>query len=899
MPKDLKRIRITPANMNIPAHFEKFRRHYELEQSVFNLSNPITSRSATRFQHSGSPESLYAYYHNSYTMNRTPVYNIPGYVDVNNTTTVISELIWISDTSIPNSYIGSCITLTIRPAVVPTIVHPIIIELWSVLTNPNYKGSGTVGFMILSLFNRVPPLERQFTKCKLGVAKQNFPFIDFYNRLFMYARLGFETLDPGKQITATSNLPIYIGGVDAFPGIFKDAFTSEIPSDRLVFHSKLKNNAHLVITFRGTVWSRIFNPERPEFNPANGIMNDEQRALLFNPPDPAIPPEANIRVLPGYTYTEEEFRKTVTSLVYRSVNDDLFFTTDFIGNYNFQTIVRELGTYRNKPLSVVPTNVPEIQFAYVSHSGVRLNTVGNKSYIHSFRVPEGTEVVVINTPGFGTNVSVLRGSWDATIRYLSRFSIDQIQSLFASMTGTPYGIDVSTDLDYMLNTCTGMLIQLLKPNRTHSSFVQIHSYKAGDMCPDYVTGVYSHMDNVQERPPQEPGQRPHVVYDHAYAMFGLYKIDKNMDLHTAQKWQLNGENPMIETRGPTDATVDYFLPGNPVRYTVDEVKAALRHFGSPNPDYLLFPNNELEHIHVDLLGTRAGNTFNYEVPLSQLIEDRIRPIHQQMENANMLRLAGDPIRIYIYSCGNIINPPPSELRALTRFRFLTETQFTPTMSLNVIDNSYYRTIQRVGESLFDIYKNYLPLQLTPASLLRQPRIQRNIEQHIHELVQTRRMSQADAQDVVRAFVEQRTQAQQELLQNAWAHVIHPIGIEMLERIPIRPMQAYMSVMKYVYNIPENIAIPFVLEQYSQQYMREHPGTTIEQARVLSTAEMQAYRPFTQAENVVINAFFEQVLGRIQLGQPGLGPVKAQSKPRKTRSKRKAKSAKTRSKRKQT
>jgi hypothetical protein len=114
----------------------------------------------------------------------------------------------------------SCCTLTIMQ-------HGI--EIWGVSSNPSFKRSGSVNYLFYNIFSKMMDLYGgTLPIIRVEVPRESYPYINFYDRFWMYAKLGFTLINgsislhmgdgtPNGVVTAQDVKivsPLYIEGAD-------------------------------------------------------------------------------------------------------------------------------------------------------------------------------------------------------------------------------------------------------------------------------------------------------------------------------------------------------------------------------------------------------------------------------------------------------------------------------------------------------------------------------------------------------------------------------------------------------------------------------------------------------------------------------------------------------------
>jgi hypothetical protein len=708
MAKQIEFIEITNENIENPEHLGKFRKHAELEEVVFYLSDPGSSRRVSRYVHSADIAALQHYYVRT-LLDGSIARFAPG--------SRTGYLVWVSQN---DHYLASCILIKgIPPPDNPFIMmltRPSrIVEFCSIQTNPNIGESGAIAFLIFKTFLMTEVRDRPNTIFRLMLAKQNYPFIDFYSRLLMYAKYGFEQLlsPSGNSIDIYGDYKTDHPIVPLQTGILSGSGIVAVNS--ISFQSQLKGLPELQITL-------------PK--------------VTYRPIDPTYIMLPSFEI-PAGTHSEQEFRRLIRSVQYKF--DDLMFHTDKLDKYNYNDGPNSIMAKCQEVEQIVPNSVPRIipdhQFAFVSHSGLDVDSKPDgRIYINSFVVPDDTEIVVINTPGYATSSDILKGSWDATIRYFSKFSIEQIQQIFTGIKSDENGINITTDLDYALHTSTGLSITMWVQRVLE---VQIHSYAPGQRCPLYKLGVYSFRDIPQAN---SGGPAPgYFLYDHVFPMYGLYEIDPRNTVYREQKWR-DRENPHINNRAPTP------IPGDPPIYTItpqpphvfgtrDQMIQACTPNGMPNPNYMRWPITDAHYTDFQERAIIRDNTFRFEETLPNALRKIREGAYVRGE------VIDGRVRLYVFSCGSFNNE--NYILAKKRYQYQQMSDVRPVLTKRIQPHEYYKTMQRVGEFMYDIYKDYLPPFLTPASIGR-PVHPRNIDQfgQNNSVLQENRTIPIPQQDIV-------------------------------------------------------------------------------------------------------------------------------------------------------
>jgi hypothetical protein len=688
MPKQIHWIQVTLENVR--ANLALFRKHIELEEAVFTLSDPTSSRRAHRYQRS-TPEVIFAHFEG---LAQDATRRNPGY---NNT---YRHLLAVSDGGI---YLASCIVFEIKSTRVVTATpqDPNIFEIWSVLSNPNYTRSGAVAFMLLNIYSLIPEAQRAVSKLKLVAWQQNFPFISFYDRVLLYAKYGFHNVNTpyGMTFELCWDREHEINGQQR-----RLDYVASLSSQDITFISKFNetnDSDSLYIILTRDLEGRVIEQNLHE-----------------------IPIDFRTNRLERNDYEGEEDFKRIFKMMYYSRND-FWMTTDLLNTYNYEKIHNELQQKQNIPLRQINSQSPDHQYAFLHHSGLLLTP---DRHIATFVVPADTEIVVINTPGYSTYNPIIASSWNAMIRHFSQFSIDQLQQLFSNFKANPNvlhnGINVRSLLDYLINTASGLVFQINMPPQ-NPTYVQIHCYKPGDHCPNYIAGSYS-FRNL-------PSSRQDINgcnYDWMTLMFGMYRINTDPNEYRNQKWRFpnvppgpvqDGIHPQFATRlrenvPNTPICVRYrFNENSPYQTQENLWRNSILPFGFPNPAMLVWPTTPENYADFLRQGHQlATNTFSYHIHYSD-----VAAMAQQQAGAGRKRM-------YIFSCGNIMNPDGQfnlTLNHAAQFRM-----YSPTLFKEINTRQYEYAINRVGEILHDIYNNYLPPVLTPASPGRTP-ANRNMEQN--------------------------------------------------------------------------------------------------------------------------------------------------------------------------
>jgi hypothetical protein len=311
-------------------------------------------------------------------------------------------------------------------------------EVWNVASNPEYIRTGGVKFMFYNIYYRIMENTKSYkVNLRLESARNSYPYINFYERFKVYARVGFTPYSGRMRIS------------DGDGNIQQIEFASPLS---LMFTGPVYTNcSSAVVVSPGNPLTRLteYSEKYPIAYP------DETRFLMT-------------------TFPDEEM--------------------------NIGMISQEIQVLKSSGYSISPIDrtLPNTQFGWISHTGYIYETRDNTpSEIPMFKVPEGFELLIFNSPGSFTYTPQVRENWNFNIDFLSGQSIGYLKLIFPGYkavngripipnTAVPksYGQYVTSTGDtpafYVDNNTDG-------GNSEDSKVVyQIHSYGPGDFCPEML-----------------------------------------------------------------------------------------------------------------------------------------------------------------------------------------------------------------------------------------------------------------------------------------------------------------------------------------------------------------------------------------------------------------------------
>ena len=311
-------------------------------------------------------------------------------------------------------------------------------EVWSVASNPAYIRTGGVKFMFYSIYSRImADTKLNKLNIRLECARNCYPYINFYERFKVYARLGFTPFNSKVLISDRDGKTQQVEFADP-PNIMFEGPVYTSASNTLVVTS----GKHFV---RLTEYSEKYPIAYP----------DQTRFLM-------------------------------TTLPYKPME--------------LGVISKEIEILKSSGYSIssIDRTLPNTQFGWISHSGYIYETRDNvPREILMFKVPEGFEVLVFNSPGSFTYNEQVKENWNFNIDFLSEQSIGYLKLIFPGYKGINDRIPIpNTDVpdsygNYV--TLTGDTPAFYVDNNPEGEsnedskvVYQIHSYGPGDLCPEMI-----------------------------------------------------------------------------------------------------------------------------------------------------------------------------------------------------------------------------------------------------------------------------------------------------------------------------------------------------------------------------------------------------------------------------
>jgi hypothetical protein len=378
-------------------------------------------------------------------------------------------------------------------------------------------------------------------------------------------------------------------------------------------------------------------------------------------------------------------------------NTSVIFVSDVANKYDAARLTAVLKVFQAIPILPHSSKKPAEYIAFLNHSNYVLNhskctniirgalvpvagcssTHLNPSNIAVFKVPPRVEVVIMNSPGFQTTSASVPICWNFMIKYLNEFTIDELQKIFPPFQS--HGEQgIPTDIFNLCNATSGGIMHILD-----GMYIQIHSYKADNYCPDMSVGINNYGPTN--------GMNPQT-YDFVAPIYGAYKIPK---LNEDMKYYDRSARRYMDYKTLLWKTDDYDLFKD-----LDEKVHAEALTGFNTPEYNGTPDQKL--LVAPVKATEYAD-IAAKVPYYTRLSDVIGYSQTGSD---------DVVRYYLLSCGSIEDTVQQNIRnALSIFPYIHN-------SLHVQSNTladFKHGLDRTGEILYDMFRYAQNPVLSPAS----------------------------------------------------------------------------------------------------------------------------------------------------------------------------------------
>jgi hypothetical protein len=532
--------------------------------------------------------------------------------------------------------------------------NKLIFELSSISTTPAYLKRGFTKVLVMYIIDRILRVyETRYEtmkniSIKLQVSTSQFPFTDFYARLLFYLRLGF------------------------------------IPDQYEISEIMYINRDGEVDTITLNDFYAIMN-ELYQKNPTTfGIKHIKKAFPLIYPSN-------------DYVTLEYPLEKA------------------FLNRQIIRNIYSMILNKRYKELSSLYTrSLFARNLVVVTHSSYELDKDDTRFFL-SNSVPANCEIVIINSPGYYKYLSYLYSEHNLIKKYLNIFPIDVLQSLFPPFKSVlQYNKIPSVNhsaysnfagINFLESTSGGVVLEVCDLVSKNPSYIQIHSYKAGDIYPDLLLAIKAGLKSD----------------DMIYPVSGLYDIGSN-DFKVLDIYKNPGD------RNEWMNTIKYInehkMQSEEIATNYQKIlsRKTLIYDGMQRMDKDNYINTDISKI--------------VQMNISSYINDILRDKNELLENK-----VNEPIRFYFTSCGDIIEPVVHQnymnynsnnstnantinsnvsvenkyeminlyLQNIINYKISKRIVSTSdcTISINNIINNYEQTLNNVGNVLYNSILPYL------------------------------------------------------------------------------------------------------------------------------------------------------------------------------------------------
>jgi hypothetical protein len=376
----------------------------------------------------------------------------------------------------------------------------------------------------------------------------------------------------------------------------------------------------------------------------------------------------------------------------------LVFIADLPLKYDIARLSSILSIFQKIPIRDLLSKKPLKHIAYLNHSNYKLNNgkcintirgvpiINRKcsnnhlepSNIAVFKVPDDVEIVIINSPGFQTNINTVPICWNFIVKYLSSFTIDELQKIFpAFQSNGEQGIP--TDIFDLFTATSGGIMHIFR-----ETFIQIHSYKAGDYCPEMSVSL----NNFGPLNGSDP-----AIYDFAASIYGAYtlpKLDEDMKYYDRHTLDHKSYKTLLWNQGYSAQFKDLD------KKVYSGYKLAFDsplYIGTPDQTTLLtYPKSQADYEYIQSV-----------VPFATDLSDALQPMITSVRGVS---------RHYILSCGSIENTVQDNIqRVLTLYPQLHNSLHVRSGDLH----NFQWAMNRTGEILYDLFRSALHPAISPAS----------------------------------------------------------------------------------------------------------------------------------------------------------------------------------------
>jgi len=317
-------------------------------------------------------------------------------------------------------------------------------SIWNLCSHPLYLRTGAARILLTGLCHKLAK-----STIYLEVAKDSYPFISFYHRFLLYADLGFQFVDRagapptnlqyfhrtlGTQTIMARNIQFtsYLNGATPDEATYMDIEYTAV--DNFCVDPDSGNHPPIV-TKNSKVQLGAFFPKmnlqelgkeycflHPNLRDRYSMVVNNttlNRNLLFI--ESLLLQRERILALPaGFTTATGKTQKDVFVQEYKKKHAEFTRCME----------ARQIGIEERAKRSVQNLGI-------LAHSAFVLNPANTG--IETFVLPENTEIVIFNTPGYVVLSGQLRENWNFNAKYLNHIPIEILKQYFPGMRSETCG----------------------------------------------------------------------------------------------------------------------------------------------------------------------------------------------------------------------------------------------------------------------------------------------------------------------------------------------------------------------------------------------------------------------------------------------------------------------------